>query len=90
MKLYEWDNHKNNKLKKERGISFEDIVFYVSKDAVLDIIKHSDKKKYSGQKIFVIKIENYAYLVPFIETDNIIFLKTIIPSRKATKKYLKR
>lgn len=90
MKLYEWDNHKNNKLKKERGISFEDIVFYVSKDAVLDIIKYSDKKKYSGQKIFVIKIENYAYLVPFIETDNIIFLKTIIPSRKATKKYLKR
>lgn len=90
MKLYEWDNHKNNKLKKERGISFEDIVFYVSKDAVLDIIKHSDNKKYSGQKIFVIGIENYAYLVPFIETDNIIFLKTIIPSRKATKKYLKR
>ncbi len=73
---------------KERGISFEDILFYIKAGNLLAIIKHPDQVKYPGQQMYVVKINDYAYLVPFIETDNEIFLKTIIPSRKATKKYL--
>lgn len=89
MKLYEWNSEKNNKLKAERGISFEDIVFYISRGDILDIVPHSRQGKYPDQRMFIIAAENYAYLVPFMETEHVIFLKTIIPSRKATKKYLK-
>ncbi|MCX5698354.1 MAG: BrnT family toxin [Candidatus Omnitrophica bacterium] len=89
MKLFEWNSEKNTQLKDERGVSFEDIVFYIDRGDVLDIIPHPQQSKYSGQRMFIINIENYAYLVPFIESEDKIFLKTIIPSRKATKKYLK-
>lgn len=88
MKLFEWNTDKNYRLKRERGISFENIVFYINKGYILDIIVHSNRNKYPGQKIFIVKIENYVYLVPFVENENVIFLKTIIPSRKETKKYL--
>ena len=90
MKLFEWNPDKNIKLKEERGVSFEDIVFFIDKGDVLDIIPHPRQDEYPGQKIFIIVIEEYIYLVPFIETENVIFLKTIIPSRKAAKTYLKR
>ena len=90
MKLFEWDDDKNKKLKNERGISFEEAVFYIANDGVLDVIPHPKQGKYPGQKMFIVNIDNYAYLIPFIENKKIIFLKTIIPSRKATKKYLKR
>jgi uncharacterized DUF497 family protein len=90
MKLFEWDIDKNEKLKNERGISFEGVVFYIANDFILDIVPHPNQNKYPGQKMFIISIDNYAYLVPFIEKQEAIFLKTIIPSRKATKKYLKR
>ncbi|KQC13189.1 MAG: toxin [Desulfuromonas sp. SDB] len=89
MKIFEWDEKKNEKLKAERGISFEEVVFYISNDFVLDVILHPNADKYPGQKMFIINIDNYAYLVPFIEENEIIYLKTIIPSRKATKKYLR-
>jgi len=89
MKLFEWDNKKNVQLKEERRVSFEDIVFYIDRGDVLDIIPHPQQSKYPGQRMFIINVENYAYLVPFIESEDTIFLKTIIPSRKATKKYLK-
>lgn len=89
MKLFEWDNGKNSELKQTRGISFEDIVFYIDRGYVLDIVPHPQQSKYPGQRMFIINVENYAYLVPFIESEDRIFLKTIIPSRKATKKYLK-
>ena len=89
MKIFEWDEKKNEKLKAERGISFEEVVFYISNDFVLDVILHLNADKYPGQKMFIINIDNYAYLVPFIEENEIIYLKTIIPSRKATKKYLR-
>ena len=69
--------------------SFEEVVFYISNDFVLDIVPHPNPNKYPGQRMFIINIDNYAYLVPFIEENEIIYLKTIIPSRKATKKYLK-
>jgi uncharacterized DUF497 family protein len=88
MKIHYWDIDKNNLLKSERGISFEDVMFYIEKQKLLAIIKHSNQDKYPGQKMYIIEINNYVYLVPFVETDNEIFLKTIIPSRKATKNYL--
>lgn len=88
MELFEWNNEKNAQLKEGRGISFEDIVFYIDRGDALDIVPHPKQSKYPGQRMFIINIENYAYLVPFMETEDAIFLKTIIPSRKATKKYL--
>ncbi|MCG2725266.1 MAG: BrnT family toxin, partial [Elusimicrobia bacterium] len=84
------DDNKNKKLKNERGISFEEAVFYMANDRILDIIPHPKQNKYPCQKMFIVDIDDYAYLIPFIEKKEMIFLKTIIPSRKATKKYLKR
>jgi uncharacterized DUF497 family protein len=89
MKYFSWNEEKNALLKDERQISFEDVVFYIEQGFLLDVLEHPNQKKYKGQKIFVLQIDDYAYLVPFIEDDNEVFLKTIIPSRKATKKYLK-
>ena len=83
-----WSLDKNLWLRKERNISFEEVLFYIEKGWLLDVLEHPNTKKYSGQKLFVVNIRNYVYIVPFIETDDEIFLKTIIPSRKATKKYL--
>ncbi len=88
MKYHSWNNDKNEKLKRERNISFEDILYYIEHGQLIAVISNSRQEKYVGQKIYVIEIDNYAYLVPFVETENEIFLKTIIPSRKATKKYL--
>lgn len=88
MKYFSWNIEKNKKLQEERDISFEKIVFYIKKGLILDIIEHPNQERYSGQNIFVINIDNYAYLIPFVENEKEVFLKTIIPSRKATKKYL--
>ncbi|MCD6134494.1 MAG: BrnT family toxin [Candidatus Omnitrophica bacterium] len=90
MKLFDWDEEKNKRLKRDRGISFEEVVFYIANGFVLDIVLHPNQNKYPNQKMFIVNIDNYAYLVPFIENNEIIYLKTIIPSRKATKKYLRR
>jgi hypothetical protein len=76
-------------LKSERQICFEDIVLCIEMGFLLDILEHPNQEKYKGQKIFVVQIDDYAYLVPFVENEVEVFLKTIIPSRKATKKYLK-
>jgi len=89
MKYFSWDIEKNEKLKAERNIPFEEIVFYVERGQVLDVLEHPKKKKYPDQFIFVIPVEDYVYLVPFVEGENEIILKTIIPSRKATKHYLR-
>jgi len=88
MKYYSWNNDKNEKLKKERNISFEDVIYYIENEKLHAILKHKNQEKYSDQKIYVVEINNYIYLVPFVETEKEIFLKTIIPSRKATRKYL--
>jgi len=88
MKYYTWNNDKNEKLKKERGISFEDVIYYIENEKLCAILKHKNQVRYPGQKIYAVEINNYVYLVPFVETEKEIFLKTIIPSRKATKKYL--
>jgi len=89
LKCFEWYEEKNDRLKKERNISFEVIISQIEMGRILDIIGHSDKRKYKNQLIFIIEYENYVYLVPLVEDEEKIFLKTIIPSRKATKKYLK-
>lgn len=89
MKYFNWDNEKNEKLKDERGICFEEIILAIENDNILDILEHPDQNKYKGQRIFVIKAHNYAWLVPSVENETDIFLKTIIPSRKATRKYLR-
>ena len=85
---FDWSEEKNIQLQKEREISFEDIVIGIESAGLLDILEHPNKKKYAGQKIFIVNVNDYAYVVPFVEEGEKIFLKTIIPSRKATKKYI--
>ena len=89
MKYIEWDLGKNERLLKERGISFDMIVEHIQKGHVLDRVKHPNKGKYPNQWMYIIEINKYAYAVPFVERGENIFLKTIIPSRKFTKKYLR-
>ncbi len=89
MGMFDWNDKKNQKLKSERGITFEDIVYHITHDGLLDVIEHPNQKSYSGQRIFVVNVEEYVYIVPFVEEDELVFLKTIIPSRKMTKLYLK-
>ena len=90
MKTYAWDEEKNQRLKSERGVSFEEIIVHIATGDLLDIVEHPHPEKYKGQRIFIVKMRDYAWLVPFVESEGEIFLKTIIPSRKATKKYLGR
>jgi uncharacterized DUF497 family protein len=82
-----WDASKNEILKAKRGVSFEDVVFHMQAGDVLDTFDHPNQKRYPGQRVHVIAIEEYVYLVPFVEKEDEVFLKTIIPSRKATKRY---
>jgi hypothetical protein len=88
MKRYHWSDEKNEQLKRDRGICFEDVVYFLEQDLLLDSFDNPNQKKYLGQKLYVIDIDGYAYIVPFVESEDSVFLKTIIPSRKATKKYL--
>jgi len=89
MKYFDWNEEKNELLKKDRGISFEIIVSQIEMGNLLAVIEHPNSGKYGDQQIYVVEYENYAYLVPFVEDEERVFLKTIIPSRKATKKYIK-
>jgi len=89
MKGYDWNIEKNELLKKERGISFEDIIFHIQRGDEVDIYPHPNQERYPNQFISVVVVTDYAYLVPYVEEKkDEIFLKTIIPSRKATKKYV--
>lgn len=88
MDYYQWDKEKNERLKTQRGINFEQITLHIERGALLDIVTHPNPSKYPNQQILVVEINNYAYLVPFVENQNGKFLKTIIPSRKATRDYL--
>ena len=88
MKYYLWNPEKNKLLQQERGISFEEIVFHIQNGDEVDVFDHPNQERYPNQKISVVMVEGYACLVPFIESEEGIFLKTIIPSRKATKQYL--
>jgi len=88
VKVFTWNSDKNVLLQKNRGVSFEDVVLGIELGNEVDIFEHPNQAKYPGQKISVVVIESYAYLVPFVEVGNEIYLKTIIPSRKATKIYV--
>ncbi len=88
MKRFDWNPEKNQELIAEQGISFEEVIFFIQEGNLLDDLKHPNEKKYPRQRIFIVNIDNYVYLVPYVEDTEEIFLKTIIPSRKATKQYL--
>lgn len=90
VKYFTWDNAKNEKLKAERGVSFEEIVFHLERGDLLDLLDHPNQQKYEQQKIMVVEIDGYAWLVPCLFDHDKIVLKTIIPSRKATRKYIER
>lgn len=88
MKYFDWDQEKNGQLKIKRGIGFEDVVAALDDGKLLVTIDNPNKVRYPNQKIYVINIDNYAYIVPFVEDEERYFLKTIFPSRKMTKRYL--
>ena len=88
VKRFNWNLEKNEQLREGRGISFEEVLFHIENGDILDILEHPNQERYGGQRIFVVEVEEYAHLVPFVEDEKEVFLKTIIPSRKATKKYL--
>lgn len=88
MKPITWNVDKNAWLKAERNISFEDVVYHMMSGDILDTADHPNQIRYPGQKIHMVDIEGYVYLVPFVESEDEVFLKTVIPSRKATKTYL--
>ena len=84
---YEWNPEKNEVLKRERGISFEQIVFHLSQGDVWKTADHPNQSQYLGQQLYFVNVEGYIHIVPHVVEDEHVFLKTIIPSRKATKDY---
>jgi uncharacterized DUF497 family protein len=88
VKYFDWDKSKNSKLRAKRKIGFEDVQQVIEGGNLLDTVSHPNKVRYPNQKMFVVKIDNYVYLVSFVEDEEKFFLKTIFPSRKATRKYL--
>jgi hypothetical protein len=88
MKLFDWSDEKNQALKTECGITFEEILYHLIHDDLIDTIEQPSKEKYPGRRIFIVNVEGHVFLVPFVEDSKSIFLKTIIPSRKLTKQYL--
>ena len=89
MKIFRWNNEKNEWLKENRGVCFEQIVILMEREEVIEVLEHPNQGKYPGQKIAIVEIDDYAYLIPYVQEGDEIFLKTIIPSRKATNKYVR-
>ena len=90
MKPFRWSAEKNELLKLSRGVSFESIVVAIEADGLLDVVEHPNVTKYPNQRVLVVSFDGYVYLVPFVEEADYFFLKTVIPSRKATRDYLQR
>ncbi len=88
MKRFDWDDDKNALLKIERGVSFEQVIFWIAQGGLLDVLEHHNPERYPDQRLFIVNVDGYAYIVPFVEDDEAIFLKTVIPSRKMTRQYL--
>jgi len=88
MPYYRWDPRKNERLKAERGVTFEQVVLHIDQGDLLGVYEHPNQNRYPGQQILVVRIGEYAYLVPFVESEEGRFLKTIVPSRKATRDFL--
>ena len=89
MKPFRWNPEKNEALKAERGVSFERMVVAIESGGLLDIVEHPNAAKYPNQRVLVVSSESYVYLVPFVEEEDYFFMKTVIPSRKATRDFLK-
>ncbi len=88
MKSFDWNSEKNQQPIEERGFSFEDAAYYLLNGGLIDDVKHPNQNRYPNQRVFVVDVDGYAFLVPYVESEEYIFLKTVIPSRKATKQYL--
>jgi uncharacterized DUF497 family protein len=88
VKPFRWDPDKNERLKTARGISFEEIVLAIEEDGLKDVLVHPNQRRYAGQVVLVVAYREYVFLVPSVEKDEYYFLKTVIPSRKATRDYL--
>ena len=88
MKPFRWSVEKNALLQQERGLSFEQITVAVESGGLLDIVAHPNAERYPRQRIMVVVIDDYAYVVPYVEEEDHLFLKTIIPSRKATRDFI--
>lgn len=89
MAYYKWDYEKNEKLKAERGVGFEQVILHIDRGDFMDVVKHPNQSRYPNQRMLIVKIKEYAYLVPFVEDEKGKLLKAIIPSRKATRDYLR-
>jgi uncharacterized DUF497 family protein len=89
VKYIDWDQEKNIKLLANRGVGFEDVQTAFEENRILAEVRHNNITRYPKQRVFVVEIDHYVYLVPYVEDETKIFFKTIIPSRKATKQYLK-
>jgi uncharacterized DUF497 family protein len=87
VKTYRWNEEKNEHLKQSRGVSFEDVVLAIESGGLLDVLAHPNPRRYPNQKVLVVAVMEYVYLVPHVEEPDQIFLKTVIPSRKATRDY---
>lgn len=90
MKPFRWSHEKNETLKIERSISFEEMILAIEADGLLDELRHPNPEKYPNQSVFVVTLDGYVYLVPCVDEPDYYFLKTVIPSRKATRGYLLR
>ncbi len=88
MSDFDWNDEKNELLERTRGICFEDILVHIQNGDVLDVIRHPNRERYPNQNIIVLNVESYVWLVPYVKARGTRFLKTIIPSRKATREYL--
>lgn len=88
MKPFRWNRDKNSELLAERGVSFERVVVAIEDRGLLDLLAHPNTRKYPNQRLMVVAWDGYAYLVPYVEEADYYFLKTVIPSRKATRDYL--
>ena len=86
--VFRWDPQKNALLMRERGLSFEQIALAVEGGDLLQVIEHPNAAKYPNQKIMIVAMDGYAFLVPFVQEEDGYFLKTIIPSRKATRDFM--
>jgi len=87
--VFDWDPQKEEWLNANRGLSFIHVLYHIDRGDLLDVREHTNKENYPHQKVLILKMNDYAYLVPFVEDGDTWFLKTIIPSRKETKRYLK-
>ncbi|MCX7121384.1 MAG: toxin [Gammaproteobacteria bacterium] len=87
---YEFCADKNRKLKEERGIDFSEIIYCMNNGGLIDVVQHHNKEKYALQQFYVVDVDGYIHLIPFVQNGDKVFLKTIFPSRKHTRKYQKQ